>query len=186
MFTIKEIFDMLLMTAVLGYIFSDLFKTDYDPYNINSKKFSWENYKVPIMVTAPSIIFHELGHKFVALSFGFAAEFHAAYEWLAAAVVLKLIGFPFIFFVPAYVSISGNPTYLQSAAMSFAGPCVNLILWLGTLTYLKLNKKKLSKIKHITLILTKQINMWLFIFNMIPIPFFDGFSVYSNLYHALI
>jgi len=47
------------------------------------------------------------------------------------------------------------------------------------------NAKKLTRKQAIALYLTKQINLFLFIFNMLPIPPLDGFQVFSGLYHLI-
>jgi Zn-dependent protease len=114
------------------------------------------------------------------------AVFHAAYEFLALGIGLKLLNFPFIFFIPGYVSISGADSPLLLAATAFAGPCLNLILWLGSWFVISRKNwtKKMKKPHLQALHLTKQVNMLLFILNMLPIPGFDGFSVYLNLYKA--
>ena len=44
-----------------------------------------------------------------------------------------------------------------------------------------LDKNKLNRNQTIFWGLTKQINIFLFIFNMLPIPPLDGFSVFRNL-----
>ena len=165
--SLLEIADIAIMTAALGFIFSDMFKSasrkkDYDPLLQYRHGFDWD----------------EFGHKFVAMAFGVAATFHAAYLWLAAGVALKLFGSPFIFFVPAFVShMSVGP--LQDTLIALSGPLVNLVLWLGALL---LQKKELLNKKYSNgLLLTAKINMLLFIFNMLPIPGFDGFHFFSGL-----
>jgi hypothetical protein len=242
LFTSSEIFDVLLMTYGLGFIFKDVFQRqfrqeEYDPLkHFKSKKFlsfnknifisifiivyalmyfdsyllafSFSNlntllilillgaisyfvynspeYRFAIIVTAPAIILHELGHKFIALSVGATANFHAAYTFLALAVILKLASSGIIFFVPAYVSWVGSVSFFGSSAIAFAGPAVNLALWLGSWAILEyLPKHHMTKRYTQLLILTKQINMFLFGFNMIPLrlgPFsFDGYQVFHGL-----
>jgi len=186
-FTFLEIFDIVAMTLIVGYIFSGMFKRpvpeDYDPLKHFKPGFDFNDLRFAALVTAPAIILHELGHKFVALGFGLEAQFQAAYFFLALGLILKLMNFPFIFFVPAYVSIFGQATALESSLVAFAGPFVNLVLWLGSL--LILNQKLFPKKYHAALFLTSRINMFLFIFNMLPIPGFDGSKVFSGLIQAL-
>src|SRR5262249_13779016 len=105
--------------------------------------------------------------------------FHAFYLWLGIGIVLKLISFPFLFVVPAYVSING-PHGVGAAAVAFAGPAVNGILWLGS--WLALQFGQYSKTTEAVLYYTQTINMFLFIFNLIPIPGFDGYNVLINLF----
>ncbi len=187
--TPMEILDLVIMTLGIGYIFKDAFE-----YNPNIKKnmdvldyyrntpttAKWDNLKFAIIVAAPAVILHEMGHKFVALSAGVDAIFHASYFWLGIGILLKLIGSGFIFFVPGYVSYSGaSLSPLWHSLISFSGPLMNLLIFLIALIVLK-NVKLSSRAKKIWYI-TKQINIFLFVFNMIPIPPFDGFGVFSNL-----
>lgn len=181
--TIPELFDMVIMTAVVGYIFSSIFRKpvgeDYDPLKHFRAGFDWSNFYYAAAITAPAIILHELAHKFVALSFGMQATFQAAYFFLFLGLLLKLMNFGFIFFVPAYVSILGKGTALQFALVAGAGPFMNLFLWLSALFLLKY--KLINAKYNPTLILMSRINMFLFIFNMIPIPGFDGSKFFLGL-----
>ena len=187
--TLHEVFDMAVMTAFVGFIFSDLFgrfrrpKINYDPLTDRPSGFDWDGFKFAVAVTAPALIFHELAHKFVAMHFGIEATFHAAYMWLFLGMMLKMMKFNFIFFVPAYVSIIGRITPLEHSLIAFAGPGINLLLWLGTAA---LVKYRMIEKKHYHLaILTSKINMFLFIFNMLPIPGFDGSKVFAGLIQAI-
>jgi len=183
MFTLAEIGDLLLMTVAVAYIFSDLFSkkaaSTHDPiaYWKSEKK---NNFLFAMYVTAPAIILHELAHKLVALSFGIQAVFHAAYTWLGLGVILKVLNTGLIFFVPGYVQIMGTVTAVQHVLISGAGPFTNLVLFLIATLILKY-KKGLSGTWIQILGVSKKLNLFLFFFNMIPIPPFDGFSVFRNL-----
>ncbi len=187
MFVLSEIIDIVLMTLATGFVFSDMFGKKrhvadvVDLYKQNSF-LDWEAIKFAAMVTAPAIILHELGHKFLAMGFGMNATFHAAYFWLGLAVVAKMMRFPFLFFVPAYVSISGAGTSLEYSLAAAAGPFVNIAIWGLATLYLKFGKPKR---KHIpVLVLTQRINLFLSIFNLLPIPGFDGFQFFTGLIRA--
>ncbi|MBI5389589.1 M50 family metallopeptidase [Candidatus Woesearchaeota archaeon] len=193
LFTLKELFDIIIMTLAVGYIFKDMFimrrqaTHHYDPLEYYRQP-SGSNFKFAIIAAAPAIILHELGHKFTALAFGMSAEFHAAYFWLLLGVVLKLINFGFIFFVPAYVQwgcptdaclamVQANPWV--GSVIAFAGPAINGLLWLGA--WIALRQKWVAK-KYVPLvIIMKYINGFLFIFNLLPIPGFDGFHFFKGL-----
>jgi Zn-dependent protease len=185
-FSFGEVFDIVVMTVIVGYIFSGLFKRpveeDFDPLRQLKQGFFNDDFKFAVKIAAPAIIFHELGHKFVALSFGLEAVFQAAWFFLFLALIMKLMNFGLIFIVPAYVSILGRATPLESSLIAFAGPGINLFLWLGAAFALKKNLFS-SKYNHI-LALTSKINMFLFIFNMLPIPGFDGSKVFMGLVQA--
>lgn len=186
-----EIIDLALMTVFVGYIFSDIVparRDNYDPLAHYRRGFDFEKLKLAIMATAPATILHELAHKFVAMGFGLNAVFYAFYRETftlmlgVLTIISKLTGFGFMFFVPGFVSISGNGTHLQFALAAFAGPFVNLALWLGSWYLLK--TKKYSKKYFIILVLTQRINMFLFIFNMLPIPGFDGYRFFIGIIRA--
>ncbi|MBS3100751.1 M50 family metallopeptidase [Candidatus Woesearchaeota archaeon] len=191
--TIGEIVDLILMTIFVGYIFSDIIpvrRDSYDPLTHYRRGFDFEALKFAILATAPAIIVHEMAHKFMALGFGLSATFFAFYRSSFTlmlgilAVISKLTGFGFVFIVPGFVGISGNGTNLQFALAAFAGPFVNLILWLGSWYLLK--NKIYRKKHHLLLALTQRINMFLFIFNMLPIPGFDGYKVFTGLIRTFI
>lgn len=182
--TLRELIDIVIMTAVVGYIFMDFLRFRRTHY---THGFDWESFKFACLVTAPALIFHELAHKFTAVAYGLQATFHAAYTWLGIGVLLKMLGTGFIFFVPGYVSIgcAVPPCSIEpatSALIAFAGPGLNLVLFLGSSWLLK--HKKFKTRTKLLLYVTKQINLFLFIFNMLPIPLFDGFKVYSGLWKA--
>ena len=199
--SLAEAADIVLMSLVVGFIFKDAFRPpvnwhDPDEYLKNvSPGFrvsKLSDYWFAVLLVAPSIIVHELGHKFTAMAFGLSAEVHAAYLWLGIGVLLKLFLPGFVFFVPAYTSIVGQATPLQDAAISFAGPAVNLLFWLGSWAYLKYafsparHRKARRHDREMLrfLALFRNINGILFVLNMLPIPMFDGWGVYSNLYHV--
>ena len=166
----------------------------------------WADFWFAAAIVAPSIILHEFGHKFTAMAFGMGATFNAPlsirhilnpslifHDFLALLMLFIIISRifhwgKFIFFVPAYTTITSGAIVLQSAAaialqsaaISFAGPAVNLIIWLVSLLVLK-KAKKLKPDKYHFFFLLSRINMFLFIFNMLPIPMFDGYGVFSNL-----
>ena len=112
------------------------------------------------------------------MGFGYEATFQLFPLGLALGIFLKLIGSPFLIIAPGYVSIGtaafANP--LAYRLIAFAGPAVNLILWMGSLFLLK--TQKLSGRNHAILSITKLLNMLLFLFNMIPFGPFDGAKVF--------
>ncbi len=179
--TIWEIIDIIIVTLVLGYIFMSQFRRPRTALDVlDSHRFNFEDFKFAVLVTAPGIIFHEMAHKFVALSFGIAATFKAWYFGLGIGVFLSIINSPFILLAPGYVEIAGG-TYLQQAASAFAGPFTNLVLFLVA-KYMIERKKRFTRTQALGWHMTKQINIFLFFFNMIPIPPFDGSKVFYAIF----
>lgn len=166
------------MTFVIGYIFSGSVPLPKRKISLIPKKvwFDWERVKVAMIVTAPGVVVHELAHKFVAIIYGYSATFHIFSLGLGIGLLLKIIGAPFLIVAPGYVNIASVANPIAYRLIAFAGPAINLILWLGS--WLILKTKKNIKTKHFFFLqLTKQINMILFFFNMIPFGFFDGAKV---------
>jgi Zn-dependent protease len=186
--TVQELIDMVIMVLGVGFIFSNLIRVPtrrektYDPLKeIESGGSSrMHDFWTAVMISAPGVVFHEVAHKMAGILLGLNAVFHAHYAFLLLGALLSVMKFPFIFFVPGYVTISGYAQPLYYAIVALAGPLLNLSLWLGSWGALKAH---LVPRKYLGVVaITAQINMFLFIFNMLPIPGFDGFSVYSNLY----
>jgi len=186
MFTIRELIDLVIMTVVIGYIFSTFIKrvpvSGYDPFNYYRKNSFIEDIKSGIIIAAPAIVLHELSHKFVAQAFGAYAVLEAPLNWYAFVIFLRLINFPVIFLVGGIVKHSYLPP-LQSALVAAAGPLTNLLLYfllVGIIRHQLVNKNYWSIIE-----ISAKLNLFLFAFNMIPIPGFDGFSFFSNILNVI-
>ncbi|MBI2133060.1 M50 family metallopeptidase [Candidatus Woesearchaeota archaeon] len=181
LFSLLELLDIIIMTAAVGFIFKDSFvvpRRSYNPLLHARSFFDIESFRLAIIATAPAIVLHEMAHKFVALAAGIPAVFHADYFWLSLGVIIKLLNFPFVFFVPGFVETVGG-TPLERALIAFSGPFMNLILWLGSEALIRSGKAKGNYLP--IAYATKQINMFLFIFNMLPIPFLtDGWHFFSS------
>ncbi|MDP3917059.1 MAG: M50 family metallopeptidase [Nanoarchaeota archaeon] len=186
LFTINEIIDLIIMTAALGYIFMDYIKSPASLTEsiLSKRKFDWDNFKFAALVTAPGIILHEMSHKFVGLALGITTQFNASYFGLFLGIFLKWISSPFIIFAPGYVSLAGSISDFQRFLTAFSGPAANLLLFAIAYTILD-RKKNLTRNQAIALHLTKQINLFLFLFNLIPLPPFDGYSVFSSLFRMI-
>lgn len=189
-----EVFDIVLMTALIAYLFNDLVR-------INNTDTLWTRFKRAAIIISPAIVLHELAHKFSAMAFGLEAVFHAFYAnsttlFLGGiAILAKLTNFGLVFLVPGYVQIcpmggscstllASNP--LWGSIIAFAGPAVHLTLWLlGIYMLQEKRAKKLSENKLLFWSINKRINMFLFILNMLPIPGIDGWHVYTGIIGAL-
>ena len=84
-----------------------------------------------------------------------------------------------ILFIPAYVSIyytQYNP--IANLLISLAGPLTNLGVYLvGTFA---IRKGLVKGEKAFNVFFLARINKWLFILNLIPIPFSDGYNAMSS------
>ena len=187
--TFLEIINLIILSAAIGYIFTGYVKA---PENISRIKtrFNWRDFKFALLVAAPGVVLHELAHKFIAIAFGLSAFFQVWYPGLGIAIFLKLINSPFLIVAPGYVNISNSGILdpfmnnLINVMVAFAGPAVNLIIWLIA-TLILTNARRLTQMQATTLYLTKKINFLLFVFNMLPIPPLDGFHVLFGLFKLI-
>lgn len=179
-----EIFDIIIMTFAIGYIFSGFFKRTpqegYDPIKFFSRQSKLENIKIAAIIAAPAVVFHELAHKFVAMSYGVTATLKAPYLMYAIVVALKALNFPLVFFVGGYVRHGPLPA-LPSAWVALAGPLTNLIIW--GLIRLAVKNNILKEYHHLMVPMAR-LNLFLGIFNMIPIPGFDGSHFFQGIIQA--
>ena len=168
----KEIIYFIILTGVVGYIFTGFFRLREGDY----KAFDWRDFKFAAMISAPSIILHELAHKFTAMAYGLNASFEIFPFGLALGVFLKLIHAPFLIIAPGYVTIPFIQDPISYRLIAFAGPLINLVLW-GVASFVLKKKKDLSQRQFIAISLFKKLNVILFFFNMIPFGPFDGAKV---------
>ncbi len=181
--TLREIIDLVIVTLVLGYLFMRYVPKQrmwsFEQHNA----FDWSRFRFALTIAAPAVILHELGHKFIALAFGLSATFKAWFFGLFLGFLFQLFNSPIMLLAPGYVEISPAPA-LVTAAVAFAGPLVNLLMFLIA-RYQLISQKRRSPRKVLGWYLTKQINITLFIFNMLPIPPLDGSKVFFNVISAL-
>jgi Zn-dependent protease len=142
-------------------------------------------YMFPISLLTVGIGFlaHELSHRFVATRFGCRA-FYRMWGWgLLLALILSLAsGGRIVFAAPGAVYIS-YPIYWYgverdvrrlNGLISLAGPLANIVV--AILFYL------LSAAEAIPLVVGRlgfRVNIWLAIFNLLPIAPLDGWKVFS-------
>jgi Zn-dependent protease len=176
MFSIIELFEIAITIIALGYIFSDYLKKS----KIEFYKHDLDSIFKAAIIVSPSIILHELAHKFTAIYFGANAIFHANFYGLLLGIAMKTMNLPIIF-IPAYVSVTGlNVIPIKYGLIAISGPLVNLSIFLILSLITKYFELKEETYSY--LIVIKEMNKLLFLFNMLPIPGTDGF----NFYHAIL
>lgn len=128
-----------------------------------------------IVITA--FLLHELAHRFVARRFGGIAFFKMWVPGIILILVTSLLGI--IFAAPGAVNIGGLFRKDQIGKTAFAGPGTNL--GIGIALYIALFFVPL----HGTYLVAGAIiywmaafNLWFALFNLIPIPPFDGEKIF--------
>lgn len=142
---------------------------------------------IPISFIAVGVGFmlHELGHKIVAQKFGFYSEFRKWNYGLILGLITSLAGF--MIFAPGavYFSSYGRMVTLEeNGKIALAGPLVNIVLALLFLSatlfirpFLSTSNAGIMYIVLLTLVLAFNVNSFLAVFNLLPIPPLDGSKV---------
>ncbi len=121
-------------------------------------------------------VLHELGHKFSALYFGAYAEFRMWWVGLVFALITSFFGV--VFLAPGAVFIFAPELALwEYAVISATGPLVNLALafffsLLSAVFPIYLGRWELWWF-------SAYVNVWLGLFNMLPIPPLDGSKIFA-------
>ena len=174
-FTGKEIRDLIISFIVIALVFTILYSNgDYSHVTLI--------FPVVMIGVGAGFIFHELGHKFVAMHYGYYAEYELWPTGLLIALVSSFFGF--IFAAPGAVVIYSNGMEKKTNGLiSIAGPIVNIVL--GLIFFLILGSlgdfiyTETGAIVYLICVLGTRINFFLAAFNLLPIPPLDGSKVMS-------
>jgi Zn-dependent protease len=129
---------------------------------------------ISLTTVGSGFVLHELSHKFTAQNYGYWAEFRMWPFGLILALATSLIGF--IFAAPGATYISGsNISQSENGKISLAGPLTNVgvaaaffpLVFTGDTFFVLLGT------------LGTQINIFLALFNMLPIMPLDGAKVFG-------
>ena len=172
-FTGKEIRDLIISFIVIALGFTILYSNgDYSHIGLV--------FPVVMIGVGAGFIFHELGHKFVAMHYGYYAEYELWPTGLLIALVSSFFGF--IFAAPGAVVIYSNGMEKKTnGIISIAGPIVNIVL--GLIFFLILGSlgdfvyTETGAIVYLICVLGTRINFFLAAFNLLPIPPLDGSKV---------
>lgn len=129
---------------------------------------------IPIALVTAGIGFllHEMAHKYVAQKYNCWAEFRANNSALLLGILISFTGFVLV--APGGVYIHGA-TAKQHGRIAFAGPMTNVLL--AIIFYLLAGIMTAPLIAEV-MKYGFRINALLGVFNMIPFPPFDGYSVW--------
>jgi len=131
------------------------------------------NLGISLLFVTTAFLFHELGHKYVAQSYGAWSEFRMFPFGLLICVILSFTGF--LFAAPGAVYIQGNISREEYGKISLAGPAVNFIIAGLAIAFVVVSG--IGGTLGAVLINLAYINAFLGIFNMIPIPPLDGSKI---------
>ena len=170
-FTVREVRDIIISMSVIALIFAYIF---------SGRNLSNPNFILLIPITFIAVglgfVLHEMAHKFVAIRYGFWAEYKLWAEGLILAVIVA-VAIGFVFAAPGAVYIHGN--YIsreQNAKISLAGPATNIIL--AGFFFLLMQYSASSQIIMLLGLLGFTVNSFLALFNLIPFSVLDGAKVF--------
>ncbi|MEM2839655.1 MAG: site-2 protease family protein [Thermoplasmata archaeon] len=126
-----------------------------------------------LLAVVTGFLFHELAHKRLAQSYGCFAEYRMSLWGLFLALITSLIGF--LFALPGAVVISGRITVEQNGKISLAGPVLNMTV--GAICFALVSLVSWPAIVSLTLYVIAYVNLWLGLFNLLPIYPLDGSKV---------
>ncbi|MGF7118891.1 M50 family metallopeptidase [Methanobacterium oryzae] len=120
-FASYEVRDLFISMAVITLAFSIFFRNDYDGNFL---------FLIPatLIGVVPGFLFHELAHKFMAIKYGFDAEFKMYMPGLFLALASSFFGI--ILAAPGAVHINGDRMISdkENGKIAIVGPLTNIIL----------------------------------------------------------
>lgn len=167
-FTSMEIRDLIISMVAISFIFAYVLKGD----NLTS---AISFMPATFLMVGLGFMLHELAHKYVAIRYGYWAEYKMWIQGLIFALaIVFLTGFAFI--APGAVYIHGN--YIKTSEngkISIAGPLTNIIL----ASLFLLSAPLFSGLEIVRFaILGAIVNSFLAVFNLIPLGMFDGAKIF--------
>ena len=142
---------------------------------------------VSLLSISIAFIFHELAHRTIARYYGCYARFQMWSFGLKVALLFAILtNGNFVFAAPGAVVIypridlwgSQQPiTKKESAIISLGGPGMNVLL--AVVSFALIHLVAVGGIIQTILTYSMKINLWLALFNMIPIPPLDGSKIFG-------
>jgi Zn-dependent protease len=127
---------------------------------------------ISALAVISGFLLHELAHKVVAQRYGAWAEFRIFPMGLLLALVFSFLGF--VFAAPGAVYINGRLSWKQNGLVSIAGIATNIVL--GAVFFALSLAYPVGDVGLILQVLAT-INLFLAVFNLLPIPPLDGSKV---------
>ncbi len=175
-FSRRELLDILVAVVVLSVAFTVLYRKgsilEFFEIKLGSGLEYVGLFGLCLVLVTISFLFHEFGHKFVAQKHGLWSEFRMWPLGLALTLITPLIGF--LFASPGAVYIAGDMDSDTNGKVSIAGPIVNIVFCaIGILGWIAFNGTDFI----VFFMLLANLNAFLALFNLLPIPPLDGSKV---------
>ena len=128
-------------------------------------------------------LLHEVGHRYMAMRYGYEAEFQLWPLGLVIALASSLIGF--VFAAPGSVNIKAEQlSDEQAGKISLAGPATNIglsfaFILIAALIYPLSVKSSFFHMIYLIGTVGFSVNGFLAAFNLLPVMTFDGLKVFK-------
>jgi len=173
-FTSHEIRDIIISMLVIAGVFAYVLRYSSVFDNIGSNDIV-SRIIIALVAVGFAFVLHELAHKFVAVRYGFYAEYRMWVQGLILAVITAYFGF--VFAAPGAVYIHGEHiSREENGKISLAGPLTNIAL--AVIFFLLIPLSSFSPILSAIIGLGFIINSFLALFNLLPISILDGAKVF--------
>ncbi len=167
-FSRVEVRDIIIAWAALGLAFYFAYRASF--FDVGAPV----GLLISLATVGSGFVLHELSHKFVAERYGYWAQFRMWPMGVLIALATSLIGF--IFAAPGATYISGSSVSdSQNGKISLSGPLTNVVVALVFLPFYLFGYGSLGLLGFVGF----SVNMFLAVFNMLPIMPLDGAKVFS-------
>lgn len=130
-------------------------------------------------------ICHELSHRGVAIRLGYIARYRLWPMGLILALLLSILTLgKIIFAAPGAVVIYPRyywlpPSKWDQLKIAVSGPLANIVVGLVSYLILKLTIILIPMVVYYVLVYVAYVNLFLALFNLLPVPPLDGFTVFK-------
>ena len=171
----NELRDIIISILVLGFVFS------YNMWDTFNKGIT--SFIIAIFAIGIGFIVHEMAHRFVARRYECKAEYVIWPAGILLAILTTIFsGGSFIFAAPGFVMIStAYATRLGFRYVSLSKEEMGKIAFAGPFSsiFLAMIFKLLVPISKTIFSYAISINLWISIFNLLPVPPLDGSRIFS-------
>ena len=175
-FSRKELQDIAISVITLSVaLFLIIYRSTFRVNGIPIKLQILPALGIAFLMTITAFLIHEMSHKFTAIHYGAWSEFRMWPMGLVLTIITGLIGF--LFALPGAVYFASYRNPIKEGKIAVAGPIANLVMGAVLLPLLLFVPMTFGPYAAVFFLV--YINLWLGLFNLLPIPPLDGSKVFA-------